>query len=54
MSSRYIFDKVNQDITAAITREVDRNTPAHTHAPTNDDLICALIFIVSVTLLIYL
>ena len=54
MSSRYIFDKVNQDITAAITREVDRNSPARTHAPTNDDLICALIFVVSVALLIYL
>ena len=54
MSSRYIFDKVNQDITAAITREVDRNSPARTHAPTNDDLICAIIFVVSVALLIYL
>ena len=54
MQSRHIFDKVNQDITAAITREVDRNSPARTHAPTNDDLICALIFVVSVTLLIYL
>jgi hypothetical protein len=54
MSSRYIFDKVNQDITAAITREVDRNSPARTHAPTNDDLICAIIFVVSVSLLIYL
>ena len=54
MQSRYIFDKVNQDITAAITREVDRNSPARTHVPTNDDLICALIFVVSVALLIYL
>jgi len=54
MSSRYIFDKVNQDITAAITRELDRNAPARTHSPTNDDLICALIFIVSIALLIYL
>ena len=54
MQSRYIFDKVNQDITAAITREVDRNSPARTHAPTNDDLICAIIFVVSVSLLIYL
>jgi hypothetical protein len=54
MSSRYIFDKVNQDITAAITREVDRNSPARTHVPTNDDLICAIIFVVSVAFLIYL
>jgi len=54
MQSRYIFDKVNQDITAAIARQVDRDTPTRTHAPTNDDLICALIFVVSVTLLIYL
>ena len=54
MSSRFIFDKVNQDITAAISREVDRNAPARTHVPSNDDLICALIFIVSVALLIFL
>ena len=54
MSCRYIFDKVNQDITAAIARQVDRDSPTRPHAPTNDDLICALIFIVSVTLLILL
>jgi len=54
MQSRYIFDKVNQDITAAITRQVDRDTPTRVQAPTNDDLICALIFVVSVTLLIFL
>jgi len=53
MQSRYIFDKVNQDITAAIARQVDRDSPRGS-APTNDDLICALIFIVSVTLLIFL
>ena len=53
MRSRYIFDKVNQDITASIARQVDRDAP-RAKAPTNDDLICALIFIVSVTLLILL
>jgi len=53
MKSRFIFDKVNQDITASIARQVDRDAP-RPHAPTNDDLICALIFIVSVTLLIFL
>jgi len=53
MQSRYIFDKVNQDITAAITRQVDRDAP-RAYAPTNDDLVCALIFIVSVTLLIFI
>ena len=54
MQSRFIFDKVNQDITAAITRQVDRDFPPRAHAPTHDDLVCALIFIVSVTLLIFL
>jgi hypothetical protein len=54
MQSRYIFDKVNQDITAAIARDIERNSPARAHAPTNDDLLCALIFIVTVTLLILL
>ena len=54
MQSRYIFDKVNQDITAAIARQVDRDAPTRAHVPTNDDLICALIFVVSVALLIYL
>jgi hypothetical protein len=54
MQSRYIFDKVNQDITAAIARQVDRDFPTRAHAPTNDDLICALIFIVSVILLIFI
>lgn len=53
MKSRYIFDKVNQDITASISREVERDAP-RAHAPTNDDLLCALIFIVSITLLIFL
>jgi len=52
MKSRFIFDKINQDITASIARQVDRYTP-RPHAPTNDDLICALIFIVSVILIIY-
>jgi len=54
MQSRYIFDKVNQDITAAIARDIERNPPTRPHAPTHDDLVCALIFIVSVTLLILL
>jgi len=54
MSCRYIFDKVNQDITAAIARQVDRDSPTRAHAPTNDDLVCALIFIVSIALLIFL
>ena len=53
MKSRYIFDKINQDITASISRQIERNPP-RAHAPTNDDLICALIFIVTVTLLIFL
>jgi hypothetical protein len=53
MKSRYIFDKVNQDITASIARQIERN-PSRAHAPTNDDLVCALIFIVSVVLLIFL
>ena len=54
MQSRYIFDKVNQDITAAISRQVERNSPIRAHAPTNDDLACALIFIVSIIVLIYI
>jgi hypothetical protein len=54
MQSRHIFDKVNQDITAAITRQVDRDSPTRAYAPTNDDLVCAIIFIVLVTLLIFL
>jgi hypothetical protein len=54
MQSRYIFDKVNQDTTAAIARQVDRDSPIRAHTPTNDDLVCALIFIVSITLLIFL
>jgi len=54
MKTRYLFSQMNQDITAAIAREVARNPHTRTHAPTNDDLICALIFIVSVTLLILL
>ena len=49
MQSRYIFDKVNQDITAAISRQVERDD----HSRPNDDLACAIIFIVTVTLLIY-
>jgi len=53
MKSRYIFDKINQDITASIAGEIERTCP-RAHAPTNDDLICALIFIVSVTLLIFI
>ena len=53
MKSRYIFDKINQDITASIASEIERN-PTRGSAPTNDDLVCALIFIVSVTLLILL
>jgi hypothetical protein len=46
MRSRYIFDKVNQDITASIAREVDKFPPTRDAQPTYDDLICALIFIV--------
>ncbi len=53
MQSHFIFDKVNQDITAAITRQVDRDSPIRAHAPTNDDLVCAIIFVVSVALLIF-
>jgi hypothetical protein len=53
MKSRYIFDKINQDITASIAGEIERNRP-RAHAPTNDDLVCALIFVVSVALLIFL
>ena len=55
MQSRYIFDKVNQDITAAIARQVVRDAlRVRPHAPTHDDLVFDLIFIVSVTLLIFL
>ena len=53
MKSRYIFDKINQDITASIAREIERNPPRGS-APTNDDLVCALIFVVSVALLIFM
>ena len=53
MQSRYIFDKVNQDVTATIAKQVDRDIP-RSSSPTTDDLICALIFIVTVTLLILL
>jgi hypothetical protein len=53
MKSRYIFDKINQDITASIAGEIERNPP-RASAPTNDDLVCALIFIVSIALLIFM
>ena len=53
MKSRYIFDKVNQDITASIAKQIEQNPP-RASVPTNDELICALIFIVTVTLLIFL
>ena len=53
MQPRYLFNRINQDITAAIARQVDRDAP-RPHAPTNDDLVCALIFIVSVALLIFM
>ena len=46
MQSRYIFDKVNQDITASITREIEKSPRVRDAQPTYDDLICALIFIV--------
>jgi hypothetical protein len=46
MKSRFIFDKVNQDITASIAREVDQFSRVRDAQPTYDDLICALIFIV--------
>ena len=46
MKSRFIFDKVNQDITASITREMEKFPRARDAEPTYDDLICALIFIV--------
>ena len=52
MQTRYLFSQMNEDITAAIAREVARNSHTRTHAPTNDDLVCAIIFIVFVTLLI--
>jgi len=53
MKSRYIFDKINQDLTAALALDVERNRP-RASAPTRDDIICALIFIVTLTLLILL
>ena len=53
MSSRHIFDKVNQDITAAIARQVDRDSYSRPCTPNNDDLVCAIIFVVSVALLIF-
>jgi hypothetical protein len=46
MKSRFIFDKINQDIAASIAREVDKFPPTRDAEPTYDDLICALIFIV--------
>ena len=52
MKTRYLFAQMNQDITASIAREVERNPHTRTHAPTNDDLICALIFVVFVTFII--
>ena len=54
MQTRFLFNRINQDITAAIARQVDRESHTRTHAPTNDDLACALIFIVSIILIIYL
>jgi hypothetical protein len=54
MQSRYIFDKVNQDITAAIARQVDRDSYSRPCTPNNDDLVCAIIFVVSVALLIFI
>ena len=53
MKSRYIFDKINQDLTAALALDVERNRP-RAGTPTRDDIICALIFIVTLTLLILL
>ena len=47
MQTRFLFNRINQDITASIAREVEI-PHTRTHAPSNDDLICALIFIVSV------
>ena len=49
MQSRYIFDKVNQDITASIAKQIERDIP-RSNIPTSDDLICALSFVVTVTL----
>jgi hypothetical protein len=54
MQTRYLFNRMNQDITAAIAKQIERDSPTRTHAPTHDDLVCALIFIVSVTLLIFI
>jgi len=53
MKSRYIFDKINQDLTAALALDVEINRP-RAGTPTRDDIICALIFIVTLTLLILL
>ena len=53
MKSRYIFDKINQDLTAALVFDVEQNPP-RAGTPTRDDIICALIFIVTLTLLILL
>ena len=54
MQTRFLFNRINQDITAAIARQVDRESHTRTHAPTNDDLACALIFIASIIVLIYI
>jgi hypothetical protein len=54
MQTRFLFNRMNEDITAAIARQVERESHTRTHAPTNDDLICAIIFIVCIILLIYL
>jgi len=54
MKSRYIFDKVNQDITASITREMEKSPRVRDAQPTYDDLICALIFIVLVVFMTFL
>lgn len=53
MQTRFLFNRINEDITAAIAREVARNSHTRTHAPTNDDLICALIFVVFLTFIIF-
>ena len=54
MQTRFLFNRINQDITAAIARQVDRESHTRTHAPTNDDLVCAIIFIASIIVLIYI
>jgi hypothetical protein len=53
MQTRFLFNRINEDITAAIAREVARNPHTRTHAPTNDDLICALIFVMFLTFIIF-